>query len=346
MGDIRSARGCGAVATRPLSLRPPIRCALCLRSALARARRAARDRARPRALRDLHRRNPQSGSRARGTASTREPVGFRPPPRPATRLIGRARVEEVTWTAPGAQGGEPGGAGRRGQDAARARRGRRPLSRLPGRRCVGRARDRWRPGARPERDRHAGSSSDVADDLQGRRVLLILDNLEQVLACAESLAELVARTPPFACLSRAESRSTSQPNVGTAPLSSRRMRSSSFANARRPLECLSPRMRWRCRTSAVGSKACRLRSSSPPLRRPSSRRPSCWRGLTRPTSSRGRGATCAIAIGRCSHDRMEPLASRPAERVAFARLGVFAGSWTLEAATRRRRADRVSWTRS
>ena len=39
-----------------------------------------------------------------------------------------------------------------------------------------------------------GNADDVAVELEGRRVLLVLDNLEQVLGCAASLAELVAAT--------------------------------------------------------------------------------------------------------------------------------------------------------
>ena len=39
-----------------------------------------------------------------------------------------------------------------------------------------------------------GNADDVAAELEGRRVLLVLDNLEQVLGCAASLAELVAAT--------------------------------------------------------------------------------------------------------------------------------------------------------
>ena len=39
-----------------------------------------------------------------------------------------------------------------------------------------------------------GNADDVAAELEGRRVLLVLDNLEQVLGCAASLAELIAAT--------------------------------------------------------------------------------------------------------------------------------------------------------
>ena len=39
-----------------------------------------------------------------------------------------------------------------------------------------------------------GNADDVAAELEGRRVLLVLDNLEQVLGCAVSLAELIAAT--------------------------------------------------------------------------------------------------------------------------------------------------------
>ena len=38
-----------------------------------------------------------------------------------------------------------------------------------------------------------GNADDVAAELEGRRVLLVLDNLEQVLGCAASLAALIAR---------------------------------------------------------------------------------------------------------------------------------------------------------
>ena len=127
--------------------------------------------------------------------AAREPVGFRPPPGPPTRLVGRegAIVEVIALlrdhrlvTLLG-----PGGAGKRGSLSAWPIRRRR----LPGRGRVGGARERcgnqawcWM------RSRAAGGLGDVVAELDGRRALLVLDNLEQVLGCAASLADLLART--------------------------------------------------------------------------------------------------------------------------------------------------------
>ena len=126
----------------------------------------------------------------------REPVAFRPPPRPPTRLVGRERaIEEVTMllrehhvvTLLG-----PGGVGKTRLGLAVAERAAGDYSDGVGWVELENVRDSAL--VLPE-IAAAGGLEDVLVDLDGRRVLLVLDNLEQVLGCSASLAELVDRAP-------------------------------------------------------------------------------------------------------------------------------------------------------
>ena len=131
----------------------------------------------------------------------REPVGFRPPPRPPTRLVGREQaIEEVTMllrehhvvTLLG-----PGGVGKTRLGLAVAERAAGDYSDGVGWVELENVRDSAL--VLPEIAAAAGLE-DVLADLDGRHVLLVLDNLEQVLGCSASLAELVGsragRSPP------------------------------------------------------------------------------------------------------------------------------------------------------
>ena len=128
--------------------------------------------------------------------SMREPIGFQPPPRPPTRLVGREQaIEEVTMllrehhvvTLLG-----PGGVGKTRLGLAVAERAAGDYSDGVG--WVELENVRESALVLPEISAAAGLD-DVLVDLDGRHVLLVLDNLEQVLGCSASLAELVNRAP-------------------------------------------------------------------------------------------------------------------------------------------------------
>ncbi len=127
---------------------------------------------------------------------TREPVRLRSTPRPPTRIVGRAgAVEEVTEllrryrlvTLLG-----PGGVGKTRLSLAVAERAAGDFPDGVAWVALEAIRDSALIPA--EIAAAAGVTGDLADELAGRRILLVLDNLEQVLDCADSLADLLAHT--------------------------------------------------------------------------------------------------------------------------------------------------------
>ncbi len=163
----------------------------------------------------------------------------------------------------------------------------------------------------------------------------VLDNLEQVLDCAPRLAELVAaaRNLKLVATSREPLRLTGEQQYPVPPLPRGRRRRCSSTSARGPSGPTSPPTAPSPR-SAAASTACRSRSS---WRRRASRccRPAALlarleqrlpllAGGARDAPERQRTLRAAIAW---SYDLLEEHEQR-----LFARLAVFAGGWTLEAA--------------
>ena len=266
---------------------------------------------------------------------TREPVGFRPPPRPPTRLIGRRReIDEVTAllrehhvvTLLG-----PGGAGktRLALAVAEAARGDYP----DGVAWVELETVR-KPGLVLSEIAAAGSVGDLAAELDGRRALLVLDNLEQVLGCAGSLAQLVEQAPEIRLLV------TSREPLDVA------------AERRYQVPLLKPAdavVLFHDRADAVGASLagsdgtvadiCRRLDGLPLALELAAAQttvftpgellsrldaPEVLAGTRRDTPDRHRTLTATI---EWSHSLLDAT-----EQAAFARLGIFAGGWTLAAA--------------
>ena len=111
------------------------------------------------------------------------------------RLLPRGGVRLVTLTGPGGVGKT------RLALAVAARPPRSPTARfvdlapLRDRRWSGRP----SPGARPARGRRRSCARALAARLRDRRVLLVLDNFEQVLAAAPLVGGLLAAAPGLTC---------------------------------------------------------------------------------------------------------------------------------------------------
>ena len=176
-------------------------------------------------------RRPPSGERGR----------FPSPPRPPTRLIGREReVAEIAFALRSGRS-PPGDADRPGrgrQDAPGHRRGRGDRGGIPGRRRLGRAGPYHRPPEaaasrvaarhRPRAgDPRTGAASrsrrSLAAAIGSRKLLLVLDNFEHLLAAAPLVADLswrpVRRWPSsrragsaWACAANASSWSSRWPS--------------------------------------------------------------------------------------------------------------------------------------
>ena len=175
--------------------------------------------------------------------------------------------------------------------------------------------------------------------LAERELLLVLDNLEQVLAAAPELGQAARRRPAGEAADH-EPRGAAP---GRASTSSRSLRSprprprtcSCAVRARSTRGSRSARTSRRASSgSASASTGCRWRSSSLPRARRSSPPAAILERLERRLDLLSAGARDAPARQQTlratidwSYDLLDP----PAQRL-FAQLGVFVGGWTLEAA--------------
>jgi hypothetical protein len=150
----------------------------------------------------------------------------------------------------------------------------------------------------PEGD-YGRTPAGLAPYLEQRRLLLVLDNLEQVLDCAAELAELVTRCPDIVVLatSRAPLRVRPEREHRVAPLGEQdavRLFLERANSAGRTLA--GPIRQRRSRRCAGRPRACRSPSSYQPAQPPRSDRPLCssasgpWRrrGLATYRSGSGR----------------------------------------------------------
>lgn len=273
--------------------------------------------------------------------TAREPVGFRPPPRPPTRLVGRDQaVAEVTAllrtrrvvTLLG-----PGGIGktRLALAVAEAAAGDYP---------DGIAWVELETIREPELVLHeigaAGGLVDVVSELEGRRALLVLDNLEQVLECAPSLADLVARAGDVRVLvtSRepldvaAEHRYDVPLLDSTDAVELFRDRAEALGVSLGANEVVA----GICRRFDGLPLALELAAAQTTVFEPSELlgrldSPDLLAGTRRDAPDRHRSLHAAI---EWSHSLLDDR-----ERDVFARLGVFPGGWTLDAAERVAGAD-------
>ncbi len=201
-------------------------------------------------------------------------------------------------------------------------------------------------------DPGGGALDRLADQLAGKQLLLVLDNFEQVSDAAPQIGELLTRLP--------EARGAGHQPLAAACLRRAGVPGAAAGAARPAATCRTWRRsrstpRWRCSSSAPWRSA----PASPSMPRtlpPSPRSASGWTGCRWRSSWRRPGSgvltpqailsrlgdqlgllaggasnlperqqTLRGAIG-WSHDLLEP-----ADRVAFARLAVFAGGADLPA---------------
>jgi predicted ATPase/tetratricopeptide (TPR) repeat protein len=182
--------------------------------------------------------------------------------------------------------------------------------------------------------RTVGARSDLVGFLRDRRALLLLDNLEQVLECAPRLAELVndAGGVKVLATSREPLRLKIEQQFPVAPLpeSDAATLFSERARAVRPGFAANGAVADICRRLdglplAIELAAARVKLLAPDalLARLEQRLP-LLTGGPRDLPERQQTLTATIAW---SYDLLDPQ-----EQVAMARLAVFAGGWTLEAA--------------
>ena len=220
-------------------------------------------------------------------------------PAPPSRLDRTRRRAERDPAAPArAPARDADGSGRRRQDPPRARGGR----------AIAATRSTTASGGSPlaavsEPDlvlptvaQTLGAQAPLAEHIDERRMLILLDNLEQVVDCAPSLLGAPRRLPrPAPCSRRAERRCGFAPNGSTR---SHRSRSTTPSSSSSLAPC-APTRSPRCAPSAHASTRCRSPSSSRPRARARSRLPSCSSASTGalPCSRRGRSTP---PTGRCT----------------------------------------------
>jgi hypothetical protein len=129
-----------------------------------------------------------------------------------------------------------------------------------------------------------GAQSELAGHIDDRRMLIVLDNVEQLLDAAPSLGELLAACPnlKLVATSRELLRLAAEHEYAVPPSSSRRA-SASSSRGRAPSAATSSRTSVSSR-SAGASTTCRSRSSLRPRESASSRRRRCssgWSGRFR-----------------------------------------------------------------
>ena len=181
-----------------------------------------------------------------------------------------------------------------------------------------------------------GAKDGLADHIGERELLLLLDNLEQVVEAAPELAALVEACPNLRLLvtSRELLRVRGEVEYPVLPLAEPDAVELFCARARARAG------RDRPRSSAARSTTCRSRSSWPPPGRASSR-------PSRSSSGSPDGSTCSRAAATPIRARQTLRATiewshellSPEEQRCFARLSVFRGGCTLEAAEEVAEAD-------
>jgi DNA-binding winged helix-turn-helix (wHTH) protein len=177
-----------------------------------------------------------------------------------------------------------------------------------------------------------GADGDLIAYVASKRLLVVLDNFEQVVKAAPVVSALLAGTPNAKVLitSRCTSTLSGDTRLSLCPSTTPRC-SSSSGRARSPRGS-ARRRRWA--RSADGSTACHSQSSS---RRPGwrcSSRTSCWRGSDGgcPCSpSRSRNAPARQRTPRATIEWSYELLE-PNEQQLFRRAAVFTGSFSLAAA--------------
>ena len=172
-----------------------------------------------------------------------------------------------------------------------------------------------------------------------RELLLVLDNFEQLLDAAPLISRARSRARPVQAIlvtSRAPLRVSGEQEYPVAAARRRRTRSRSSSNARRRQAGLpAERRRTGCRRDLPAPRRAAARDRAGRGRAPRcSRRRRCSTRLDqRLPCSPEAAATCRTASARCA--TRSPGATScltPAEQRLFARLAVFAGGFTLEAA--------------
>jgi len=179
-----------------------------------------------------------------------------------------------------------------------------------------------------------GAGAELAEQIGGRRMLLLLDSLEQVLEAAPALAELLARAPELKLLvtSREQLHLAAEREYPVAPLRepdavalflerARAVKPDFEADDAVPEIC----RRLDCLPLAIELAAARVKvlASAPLLERLEHPLP-VLTGGTRDAPERHRTLRAAIAW---SYDLLSEQ-----EKTLFRRLCVFAGGWTLDAA--------------
>ena len=250
-------------------------------------------------------------------------------PAPPASFVGRerraqkvpSRIEKgarlVTLTGPGGTGKT-----RLALEAADAR------ARVQGWRLLGRARlaARARAGHRNDRT-DLGAKDGLAEHIGEREMLLLLDNLEQVIEAAPELSALLRALPQphAACHKPGAPAHPGRDRVpGPALAEPRPSPSSASARSSSPATDL--------RALRAASTRCRSPSSSPPPARRRSRPPRSSSASRTPRPAEGRPRRRSSSADPAGDDRVELRPALAEEQELFARLSVFAGGCTLEAA--------------
>ena len=265
-------------------------------------------------------------------------------PRPASSFVGRER--ELAELVALLRGRRPpvtlSGPGERARPDWRSRL--RPSSSPPSRpACSGCPRDRCAtPRSSPRRSRRRWARRTAWPSTSSEReLLLLLDNLEQVVEAAPELAPLLEACPNLKLLV------TSRELLRIGARSSTRSRPCSARSRRALLRAFPARARRGDRRAlpAPGRAAARARAGRRPNERPHpGPDPRAPLAAARPAQRRqGRRPAPADAAG---DDRMVLRPARRREQQLFARLAVFRGGCTLEAAEQVAEADLDTLSRS
>ena len=184
----------------------------------------------------------------------------------------------------------------------------------------------------PTSRRRSGAEDGLAEHVGEQRLLLLLDNLEQVLDAAPALAELLERSPNLSLLvtSREPLRIAGEHEYPVEPLPEDEAVALFRAGARRR-GAARGRATQICRRLdglplAIELAAARVRACCPPeqlLARLEQRAAA---------ADRRRARRARAAADPAGDDRLELRPARRRRAALFARLAVFAGGFTLEAA--------------